>query len=111
MRANRKSWDGTRLSMDTNRVLWYHRLCHMNTKVMGRTSKVVNGIPNFSSDTDLDGFDVCFSFDMIRNAPVKGNTRRDALKKNQGIILYWGFMMHKYHDKEIAQRLTGMYVE
>ena len=48
---------------------------------------------------------------MIITAAGRVNKIRDALKLNQCLSLNWGFMMHKYHDKEIAQRLTGMYVE
>ena len=49
------------LSMEANRFLWQQQLCNMYTKGMGRTSKVVNGILPFSSDTELDGYDVCFT--------------------------------------------------
>ena len=67
------------LSMDVTSVLCHHRLCHIHTKGMGITIKVVNGIPNFSSDTDLDGCDVCFTCKMIRTASGHNNTKRDSL--------------------------------
>ena len=46
------------LSMDVTRVLWQNILWHIHTNGIGRTSKVVNGLSHFSSETDLDGFDV-----------------------------------------------------
>ena len=44
------------MSMDTTSVIWYQIKCRMHTKGMGRTSKMVNGLPPFYSYIDLDGF-------------------------------------------------------
>ena len=85
--------------MDVNRILWHQRLFHIHTKVMGRTSEVVNVLPRFYSDTDLYGCDVCFTFKVRRNTAVHGNTRMGALKLKQGISLHWVFIVQKYHDK------------
>ena len=49
---------------------------------------------------------ICYLYS--NTVEVHENTRKDALKLNQGISLYWGFMMKKYHDKEITERVTGM---
>ena len=45
---------------------------------------------------------------MRRTAAVHINIRRDTLKLNQGISVYWGFMIQKYYGKERTERLTGM---
>ena len=60
---------------------------------------MVNGLPNFYSDTDLDGCDVCFNFRMRRNSERHGYKIRNTLKVNQVISLDWGFIIHKYRDK------------
>ena len=96
------------LSMDETSFLCHQRLCHMHTKGTGKINKAVNGIPTFSSDNDLDGCDVCFTRKMIINLEGHISTRRYALQVKQGLSLYWGFMMQKYHDKERTEILTGM---
>ena len=85
--------------MDENRGLWHKRLCNMNNQSMGRTGKLVNGIPRFSSETYLDGCDVCFNENTRRTAEVHGSKRRDTMKINQGLIQDWVYIMKKYHDK------------
>ena len=67
----------------------------MDTKEMGRTGKLVNGLPPFSSETNLDGCDGCFTCKMRKTAEGYGITIRDALKVNQRFRLDWGFMMQK----------------
>ena len=52
------------LIMCVTRVIWHQRIWHIQTKRIGRTTKVVNGIPPLSLDTDLDGCDVCFTCKM-----------------------------------------------
>ena len=42
------------LSMDATRVIWHQRLTRIHTKGIGRTSKVVNGLPLYCSETDPD---------------------------------------------------------
>ena len=92
--------------MSETNFLWHQKLCHIHTMGMVRTSKVVNGLCNFSSQTDLCGFDLCFTLNLRQTSKGHVNTRRGALKVNQGIRIDWGFMTQKSHDKEITERLT-----
>ena len=71
----------------------------MHTKGIGITSNVVNGLTPFSSETDLYGCDVYFTFKTRINAAGKVNKRMDLLTINQRLRLDWVFMMQKYHDE------------
>ena len=69
--------------MDATRFLWHQRLCTNNINGMGRTSKVVNGIPHFSSENDLDGCDILLTRKTRIITAGHVNIRGNALKVNQ----------------------------
>ena len=81
------------LIMDETRVIWHQRLCNMYTKVMEITSKVLNGLPPFTSDNDLDFFYLCCIFKMRINSAVHFITGINAPKLKQLLILNCFFMM------------------
>ena len=80
----------------------------MHKNGMGRTIKVVSGLPPLYSYTDLDGCYVLFTFKMIITSLVHSNIRRYAIKFNEGISLYWEFVIQTFHDKSITEGLTGV---
>ena len=60
---------------------------------------MVNGLPPLSSDTYLDGFDVLFASNMRITSAGHGHKRRDTLKLNHRLSIYWRIMMNKSYNK------------
>ena len=80
----------------------------MHTNGLGRTIKVVNGLPSFYSYNDLYGCDVFFTYNIRITAAGYINKLIDAMEVNQVLILDLNFMIQKPYDKERTERLTGI---
>ena len=76
------------LYYQANKVLCHQLIYYIHTRGMVCTRQVVNGIPQFGPESDVDGCKSCFTCKTKNNKSVNGDIRKDVSVIGTVISLY-----------------------
>ena len=96
------------LTRDKLRILWHHRLGHLNSRRCSEMHKFARGIPRLPIASCLDTCPICQNAKLHKSSHPKRSSRR-ATQCLQGISIDFGFIVQASStDPDRVERLQGI---